>query len=438
MDVFISYRREGGYTMARLVYECLRNIGLSVFLDLEELRSGQFNEKLYEEIEKCKNFILILPPNSLDRCNSESDWLRLEIEYAIKQNKNIIPIMMVDFEFPSQLPPSLQVLPFFNGVRASREYFDATIKKIISMLHGIELDESKLKLNERHDDVRYYYDEDEQEKHRLRTEDILLSSYEKPIVDKLLEGKKNVVCLDVNVLSTSGSFSRLSYPEITNVIALTYNEDIAKRGNAEREERNNGEKIAFFQVQFEAEDFETQLESCLNAAGVDGVDFVYLSMAILDFKKPFKVLQAIQNCLNDDAVMIVRDIDDGAVFAYPDKNGLFAKFQSFYIHNVYSGYRYTGRQVYSYVKKMEPREIVLERYGVSTSNMSRRDKKALFECWFSFIPNDFARMLKENPESKTAKEVVEFCDKHYDELNEQFFSGDVLFSAGYVIYSVKF
>lgn len=438
MDVFISYRREGGYTMARLIYECLRNIGLSVFLDLEELRSGQFNEKLYEEIEKCKNFILILPPNSLDRCNSESDWLRLEIEYAIKQHKNIIPIMMVGFEFPSQLPPSLQVLPFFNGVRASREYFDATIKKIISMLHGIELDESKLKLNERHDDVRYYYDEDEQEKHRLRTEDILLSSYEKPIVDKLLEGKKNVVCLDVNVLSTGGSFSRLSYPEITNVIALTYNEDIAKSGNAEREERNNGEKIAFFQVQFEAEDFETQLESCLNAAGVDGVDFVYLSMAILDFKKPFKVLQAIQNCLNDDAVMIVRDIDDGAVFAYPDKNGLFAKFQSFYLHNVYSGYRYTGRQVYSYVKKMEPREIVLERYGVNTSNMSRRDKKALFECWFSFIPNDFARMLKENPESKTAKEVVEFCDKHYDELNEQFFSGDVLFSAGYVIYSVKF
>ena len=31
-----------------------------------------------------------------------------------------------------------------------------------------------------------------------------------------------------------------------------------------------------------------------------------------------------------------------------------------------------------------------------------------------------------------------FCEKHYDELNEQFFSKDVLFSAGYVLYSVKF
>ena len=438
MDVFISYRREGGYAMARLLYECLKNNGLSVFLDLEELRSGQFNEKLYQEIDKCKNFVLVLPPNSLDRCHAENDWLRLEIEYAIKQQKNIIPVMMVGFEFPEQLPPSLQVLPFFNGVKSSREYFDATIKKILSMLRGVDLDESKLNLNERHDDVRYYYDEDEQEKHRLHTEDALLTSYEQPIVEKLLEGKENVVCLDVNVLSTTGSFARLAYPQITNVIALTYNKDIVRRGNEKKDQVSPGNQIDFFQVQFEADDFENQLEKCLDAAGVDGIDLVYLSMAIMDFKKPFKVLQAIQNCLNDDAVMIVRDVDDGAVFAYPDKNGMFAKFQSFYIHNIYSGYRYTGRQVYSYIKKMDPREIVLERYGINTSNMSRKDKKALFESWFSFIPNDFSRMLREDPSSKIAQEVLDFCDKHYDELNEQFFSRDVLFSAGYIIYSVKF
>ena len=230
----------------------------------------------------------------------------------------------------------------------------------------------------------------------------------------------------------------MSYPQITNVVALTYSEDIAKRGNVEKDELSVDGKIDFFQVQFEGENFEDQLEKCLDAAGVDSIDLVYLSMAIMDFKKPFKVLQAIQTYLSNDAVMMVRDVDDGAVFAYPDKNGMFAKFQSYYIHNVYSGYRYTGRQVYSYVRKMEPREIVLERYGINTSNMSRKDKKALFECWFSFIPNDFSRMLRENPESKIAKEVVEFCDKHYDELNEQFFSRDVLFSAGYIIYSVKF
>ena len=90
MDIFISYRREGGYAMARLLYECFNNSGLKVFLDLEELRAGPFNEKLYEAIENCENFVLVLPPNSMDRCVNENDWLRLEIEHAIKHKKNIM------------------------------------------------------------------------------------------------------------------------------------------------------------------------------------------------------------------------------------------------------------------------------------------------------------------------------------------------------------
>lgn len=64
---------------------------------------------------------------------------------------------------------------------------------------------------------------------------------------------------------------------------------------------------------------------------------------------------------------------------------------------------------------MDPKEIVPERYGINTSSMSGKDEKALFECWFSFIPNDFSRMLRENPKSRIANEVVEFCEKRYDE-----------------------
>ncbi|MGN1066862.1 MAG: hypothetical protein ACI4QH_03540, partial [Candidatus Fimimonas sp.] len=333
----------------------------------------------------------------------------------------------------SQLPPSLQVLPFFNGVQISREYFDASIEKLITMLKNIKPKDERNPLNTRHDDVRYYYDEDEQEKHRLRTEDALLARYEEPVVKQLLEGKENVVCLDVNVLNPKRAYQRCTYPQISKVIALTYNEDVAFAGNRDRENDN----VKFYTVQFEADDFEDKLMDCLDDMDVEGIDFVCLSMAIMDFKKPFKVLQAIRNCLNEDAVMIVRDIDDGAVFAYPDKDELFAKFQSFYIHNKYSGFRYTGRQVYSLVKKIEPKSICLERYGINTSNMSRRDKKALFESWFSFIPNDFARMLREDPNCKIAKEVVDFCKKHYEDINEQYFDSDTIFSAGYVIYSVK-
>ena len=433
MDAFISYRRDGGFAFARLVYEFLNKQSISAFLDLEELRSGPFNEKLYSAIESCENFLIVLPSKALDRCVNEDDWVRLEIEHALKKKKNIVPLFVEGFEFPNNLPTSISALQYFNGVQISHEYFDASMNKMISMLKNVKQDGKSILLD-RHDDVRYYYDEDEQEKHRLRTEDALLSRYEMPIVKKLLEGKTDVVCLDVNVLNPKRAYQRFDYPEVSKVIALTYNDDVSEAGNRDRENDN----ICFFTTQFEATDFEDQLEEYMEKMGVDGIDFVCLSMAIMDFKKPFKVLQAIQSYLNEDAVMIVRDIDDGAVFAYPDKNRYFKKMQSFYIHNKYSGYRYTGRQVYSFVRKMEPKSICLERYGVNTSDMSRRDKKALFECWFSFIPNDFSRMLREDPSCEIAKEVVEFCDEHYDELNEEFFSSDTLFSSGYVIYSVKF
>ena len=48
-DVFISYRREGGFDTASHVEYKLNQRGFNVFLDVEALRtSGKFNEKLYE------------------------------------------------------------------------------------------------------------------------------------------------------------------------------------------------------------------------------------------------------------------------------------------------------------------------------------------------------------------------------------------------------
>ncbi len=434
MDVFISYRRDGGYALARLLYEWLRKENISAFLDLEELRSGPFNEKLYSAIEDCQNFVLVLPARALDRCVNENDWLRLEIEHAIKNNKNIVPLMADGFSFPDELPDSLKSLPYYNGVPVTREYFDASMEKLISMLKNVCPKNASDNLLTRHEDVRYYLDDDEQERHRLHTEDTLLWRYEEPVVKKLLEGRQNLVCLEVNVLNPESAMQRLEYPEVSKVIALTYDEAVEKRGN----EIANSEKVRFFKVKFESDDLESQIEKCLEKAGVSGVDFVCLSMAIMDFKKPFRVLQAIGNCINDDAVMLIRDVDDGAVFAYPDKDGYFKKFQSFYIHDKFSGFRYTGRQIFSYLKRIGAKAVCLDHFGIDTADMSRRDKKALFESWFSFIPNDFKRMLNENPEDKIAKEVIDFCNEYYDDLYEQFFSNDTIFSAGYVIYSAKF
>jgi hypothetical protein len=104
--------------MANLIAMKLSAAGYRVFVDIETLRAGKFNERLLEVIEECKDFILVLPPNALDRCANDDDWVRREVEHAIKHKRNIIPVMLRDFQWPSSdaLPEGMRDLPLYNGI----------------------------------------------------------------------------------------------------------------------------------------------------------------------------------------------------------------------------------------------------------------------------------------------------------------------------------
>ena len=133
-DVFISYRRDGGEMLAHILYERLKDSNYSVFQDVESLRSGNFNTALYDVIENCQDFILVLSPGALDRCANADDWVKNEIVYALEHGKNIIPIMTRGFEWPETLPPEIEALRFKNGLTASTEYFDKFLEKLLTFL----------------------------------------------------------------------------------------------------------------------------------------------------------------------------------------------------------------------------------------------------------------------------------------------------------------
>lgn len=95
IDVFISYRRDGGSELASLLQVYLKFKKYKVFFDVKSLKAGNFGENLMLNVRQAKNFILILSPNSLNRCNddeNDKDWLREEIAEAVNSSCNIIPI----------------------------------------------------------------------------------------------------------------------------------------------------------------------------------------------------------------------------------------------------------------------------------------------------------------------------------------------------------
>lgn len=135
-DIFISYRRDGGFDRAYSIFEKLKSSGYRVFMDTEELKSGPFDESLYRIIEEAKDVVLILTPGALDRCVQEEDWVRREIIHALTTGKNIIPVVSADFTFPASLPEPLQGLERYLRLDISPATFTASFGKLLSYLHA--------------------------------------------------------------------------------------------------------------------------------------------------------------------------------------------------------------------------------------------------------------------------------------------------------------
>lgn len=130
-DIFISYRRDGGYDTAKHLNDLLVRDGYIVSFDIDTLRSGDFDTQLLERIDQCKDFILIVDQHCFDRTldprfDPKKDWLRCELAYALKKQKNIIPIFLSGVNgFPDNLPSDVEGVIMKNGPEYNRYHFNA-------------------------------------------------------------------------------------------------------------------------------------------------------------------------------------------------------------------------------------------------------------------------------------------------------------------------
>lgn len=137
-DIFISYRREGGYDTAKHLFDLLTRDGYRVSFDIDTLRNGFFDKELLKRVDECRDFLLIVDNHCFDRtisksCKPDSDWLRQELAYALTKNKNIIPIFLHGVaDFPDNLPPDISKVIRRNGPHIIREYFDDFYSKLKS------------------------------------------------------------------------------------------------------------------------------------------------------------------------------------------------------------------------------------------------------------------------------------------------------------------
>jgi hypothetical protein len=129
-SVFISYRRQLSWQLAKLVRDNLAEHDFDTFVDVKNLDSGEFDRAILSQIEAREHFIVLLEPNSFDRIGEKGDWLRREIAHALGHGRNVVPVTANGFEFRSDLalPHDVARLSSFNAVAIQPEYFDAAMK----------------------------------------------------------------------------------------------------------------------------------------------------------------------------------------------------------------------------------------------------------------------------------------------------------------------
>lgn len=129
-DIFISYRRQGGYDTAKHLNDLLVRDGYRVSFDIDTLRNGDFDVQLLNRIDQCEDFILIVDEKAFERTldvnfNPQKDWLRNKLAYALAKNKNIIPVFLSGVKgFPEGLPSDVSGVVKKNGPEYNRYYFN--------------------------------------------------------------------------------------------------------------------------------------------------------------------------------------------------------------------------------------------------------------------------------------------------------------------------
>ena len=132
--VFLSYRRTN-IPWALAIFQNLRQNGYDVFFDYLGIASGDFERIILGNITARAHFLVLLTPSALERCDDPGDWLRREIETALANQRNIVPLMLEGFDFgtpkiASQLTGKLAALKHYNGLSIPPEYFLEAMERL--------------------------------------------------------------------------------------------------------------------------------------------------------------------------------------------------------------------------------------------------------------------------------------------------------------------
>src|ERR1700730_1352736 len=145
--VFISYRREIAAGEARALFsDLVERLGQdSVFMDVDSIALGRdFRSVLQKTLDSCDRMLVLIGRDLADvkdeagrgRLGNPNDFVRLEIEAALKRDIVVTPVLVQGAHMPTaeQLPAEIRDLAYRNGFELSHSRWESDVREMIRRL----------------------------------------------------------------------------------------------------------------------------------------------------------------------------------------------------------------------------------------------------------------------------------------------------------------
>ncbi len=148
--IFINYRRQDteGY-VGRLYDHLLKQFKPhDIFMDVQNIEPGaDFVQVLENAVSECDIFLAMIGPHwgklknesGELRLHEWNDFVRIEIETALKQNKVVIPILVGGAKMPNPntLPEAIQTLSRRNALTLSHSRFASDVEDLVKFMRDL-------------------------------------------------------------------------------------------------------------------------------------------------------------------------------------------------------------------------------------------------------------------------------------------------------------
>lgn len=147
--IFISYRREDAAYPAGWLYDRLSDEfgGAQLFKDVDNLKPGDdFVEKITSAVSSCDVLLALIGPEWATiadhrgrRLDDPGDFVRLEIEVALKRRVRVIPLLVGGAHMPSveELPPGMTPLARRQALELTPGHFNRDAEELVEVLDDV-------------------------------------------------------------------------------------------------------------------------------------------------------------------------------------------------------------------------------------------------------------------------------------------------------------